>query len=372
MSTNLTIPDYLKESENDVHKRILDNAPNAISAVEGDLFWDSTRPVSVELARTKNIAMLNTLKSRFVQTASDGDLDLTGEEDGIYRKPSTYALQLIQFTGSVGTIIPKGRTVATVGTDENTSIEFEIQKEVVIDATGVITVEAKCLALGIIGNVAIGNITVLVKSIYGIQKVTNIEIVEKGVEIESDDDYRYRIILKAQTPATSGNVYHYMNWALEVPGVGAVKVKPLWDKSNGMNGNGTVKVVIADSDRHAVAEGLIIKTFDYIEAVRPIGATVTVISAIEKALITTANITLAAGFTIGQIQTEFNELLTEYLKSIAFKATYISINKIGNILFDTSGVIDYSDLNVNGATGNIPLVDEEIAICGSIKLGVIS
>jgi len=163
-----------------------------------------------------------------------------------------------------------------------------------------------------------------------------------------------------------------MNWALEVTGVGAVKVKPLWDKNNGLNGNGSVKVVIADSERHAVTSRLITNTFNHIEEVRPIGATVTVISSIEKAINITANIKLADGFTIQQVQANFIELLTEYLKSIAFNATYVSINRLGNLFFDTIGVLYYSDFKINGAVGNIALTDEEIAVCGTTELGVVA
>lgn len=372
MSTNLTIPDYLKETDNDVHKRMIDNAPENISTVEGDLFWDNTRPVAKEMARVKNISMLSLLRSRFAQTAIGDDLDLVGEEDGILRKQEDFAIQLIKFTGISGTPISKGSIITTVGTEDQVSIEFETQEEIKIDTTGVTTVKATCLIAGIIGNVAIGNISVLAKSINGVQAVSNIEIVQKGVEKESDDDYRYRILLKARTPATSGNVYHYMNWALEVTGVGAVKVKPLWDKNNGLNGNGSVKVVIADSERHSVTSGLITNTFNHIEEVRPIGATVTVVSAAEKAINITANIKLADGFTIQQVQATFIELLTEYLKSIAFNATYVSINRLGNLFFDTIGVLDYSDFKINGAVGNIVLTDEEIAVSGTTELGVVA
>ena len=369
--TDILIPSYLKETQDDIHVRILTEAPAEISKVEGDLYWDATRPAAAELARTKNIAMLNVLRSRFTQTAIKEDLDLIGEEDGLSRKPATYAIQLIEFTGVVGTIIPQGRILATVGTTENESIEFETQNQVVIDATGVITVEAQCITVGIIGNVAIGNITVLSHSINGVQKVTNTAISKKGVDIESDEDYRYRILLNARTPATSGNVYHYMNWALAVAGVGAVKVFPLWDINNGLNGNGSVKIVIADTDRHAVTSKLITDTFTYIETVRPIGATVTVVSAVEKTINITANIKLATGFTLAQIETEFTELATEYLRSVAFNASYISINKLGNLLFDVSGVIDYSDFKINGLLTNISLLDEEIAVIGTVTLGVV-
>jgi hypothetical protein len=80
---------------------------------------------------------------------------------------------------------------------------------------------------------------------------------------------------------------------------------------------------------------------------------------------------VATGFTIAQIQTEFTQLFTKYLESVAFNITYISINRIGNLLFDTSGVVDYADLKINGVSSNVPLEDEEIAVCGTAELGVI-
>ena len=186
--------------------------------------------------------------------------------------------------------------------------------------------------------------------------------------IESDDDFRDRIIQKAQTPATSGNKYHYLNWALEVTGVGSAKVFPETNL-NSEHQNGCVKIVIVDSNKHGATEELIEETYKHIEECRPIGATIFVVSAKEKAINVTANISIISGLILGNVQTEFKTLLTEYLESVAFSATYISIAKIGNILLNTTGIIDYKNLEVNGLTSNITLGNEEIAVFGGCELG---
>ncbi|NFI95066.1 baseplate J/gp47 family protein [Clostridium botulinum] len=358
----IDIPDFLKESVDDIHKRMINNAPANINNIEGDLFWDNTRPCAEEIARIKNISLVNLLKSRFPQTAIDKDLDLCGEEEGVPRKDADYAIQKIKIVGNPGTNIYKDRIVCTPATEERKSIEFLILEDVNIQGNGEITVNAKCTKPGSIGNVSIGEINILAKSISGVTSISNIEIVKYGVNIEDDNSYRERILQKARTPATSGNKYHYLNWAMEVTGVGAAKI---------FSGAGVVKVVIVDSNKHAATKQLIEDVYEHIDEVRPILAgSLTVVSAAEKKLNITAKVKTLQGLNLGEIQQEFIELLKEYLKSISFKTEYISIAKIGNLLLNVYGVLDYADLKIDNLASNISLKDEEIAVLGNVELGV--
>lgn len=74
-------------------------------------------------------------------------------------------------------------------------------------------------------------------------KLRIIKLLQPVIDQETDDELRARYYIKIQTPATSGNAYHYRLWSKEVSGVGDAKVYPLW------NGNGTVKVLIIDSNK---------------------------------------------------------------------------------------------------------------------------
>lgn len=368
MATSIILPNYMTITADELHKDILTAAPDNINTIEGDIFWDATKPMAEESAKIRNIGFKKLLYSRFPQTATEDDLTLIGEENDVTRKEADYAIQKIKFIGVEGTQISAGRLASTEATENIKSIEFMISETVVIPSSSEITVNATCTAAGTIGNVALGNIKILSKSLNGITRLENIEIVKLGVDIEDDESYRQRILEKIQKPITSGNKYEYEKWAKEVTGVGAAKC---------ISSPGNVKVVIVDSNKHGASSELIQDVYDYIDSVRPLLAgTLTIVSAVEKAINVTSNVILAQGYNLGAAQQEFSDLVEEYLKSIPFKSTsedainYISIAKIGNILLNTTGVLDYSELKINNGTSNISLADEEIAVLGNVTLGI--
>lgn len=162
--------------------------------------------------------------------------------------------------------------------------------------------------------------------------------------------------------ATSGNANHYKLWSLEVAGVGDVKVFPLW------NGAGTVKVVIIDSNKQPASSEIVNAVTTYIEENRPIGANVTVQSASALNINITATIVRDSNYTTEQVLTNVSTKITSYLKSIAFKQSYVSYAQIGSLILDSEGVLDYSNLTVNGGTSNITIGDEQVAILGQVVL----
>ena len=75
-------------------------------------------------------------------------------------------------------------------------------------------------------------------------------------------------------------------------------------------------------------------------------------------------------------QTEIEDSIREYLKSVAFTkderlAGYVSYGKIGNAINDAKGVIDYSDLLVNGGQNNIVVPEKSVAILGTVTINAI-
>jgi uncharacterized phage protein gp47/JayE len=366
MSIPITIPEYLKESANDIHERILDKAPSNISVVEGDMFWNSTRPSAEEIARVKNIEMQNVIKTGFIQSTYGEYLDLLGDHYGLTRKSAIKAIHNIQFTGIIGTTISQDKIVATPATDGNESIEFKLLESKTIDETGIAIVQAKCLTDGTIGNMRNGNITVLETSINGIKEVTNIALVLEGVDTESDDDFRNRIFIKIRTPSTSGNKYDYLNWALSVDGVGKALIKPLW------NGNGSVKVVITDYNGRTPTESLMTTVHDLIEEKRPIGATVTVSGIQETNINIVADLILEIGYSDVDINAAIETKLKEYFAYINLAVNTLRYHRIINIILDVSGVTDYNDITINGVRENLILGDENIPILESVVVNSVT
>lgn len=349
---------YFTISENEILNGMLDRVNDALDKrVGSSLIYNAIAPATQEIARLRSD--MDRYLSYGVVTTPDVPediLDSAVETDGIYRKQATAAVKL-------GTFKDIDNTFMDIPLNSRFSIDKIVYKAIEKIDTGKYKME--CEVAGIQGNYPSG-------AILPVEYVENLgvaqlsDILDEGTDKETNQDLFDRWIIKIQTPSTSGNKYHYLNWALEVNGVGGAKVFPLW------NGNGTVKVVIADVNKKSASEALVQDTYEHIEEVRPIGCTLTVVSAVEKQINIKAKVTLAKGISIGQVKNEFLEDVENYLKTVAFKATYISIAKLGSMLLDVSGVLDYEEITLNDNTGNLQLADEEIAVVGSIDLEVVS
>ena len=70
-------------------------------------------------------------------------------------------------------------------------------------------------------------IIVVMESNSNITSITNEEQTLGRTDIELDDNLRSRTLDYVRTPGTSGNVQNYKQWALSIPRVTAVHVKPL-------------------------------------------------------------------------------------------------------------------------------------------------
>jgi uncharacterized phage protein gp47/JayE len=152
-----------------------------------------------------------------------------------------------------------------------------------------------------------------------------------------------------------------MEWALEVEGVGNCRVVPLW------SGNGTVKVIIANANKEGADATLIANTLEHIEELRPVGATVTVVSCVELPINITATFSIDVdNYTIAEVIANIETNIKEYLETLAFKVDYVSYAKVASITLNSLGVNDYTNLKINGGTINIPVDIDEVAILGGV------
>ncbi len=364
MPYELPIPDYLNEDEETIHQRMLEKAPPGVDTSEGSFFWDTTRPGAIEKAQLVQLQLQSLLQLFFVQTSYGEYLDYLGQARGVTRLPATSATGNVKFVGQPGILIKAGTQVTTQSSTNAPAITFKTTEEGVINAEGEVVVRAECTEPGTAGNVPAGVIVLMAEPIEGITAVTNPDPFTGGTDVEDDDSFRERILDAWRLPVTSGNRYHYKFWAKEVPGVGDVKVFPLWD------GPGTVKVVIVDGNKRAASPELLDAVTAHIEDERPIGAEVTVASVAEEQINIAADVTLAGGYAIVQVQQLYEEAVTNFFKEIALVETYVSYAQLGKILLETPGVGDYSNLLVNGAVNNTLLGEEEVPVLGTVTLEV--
>lgn len=345
----------------ELRNSMLENISDEYDKSEGSFFYDVINVLALELEEAYN-EQNEILDQGFAETADGEYLDRKVSQQGIYRREATKSTTTVTIQGSEGAAIEEGILVAS------DVVSFVVKESKAIDVSGEVSVLVECEEEGTIGNVPAGAIKYFPVTISGLTSVSNPLAVTNGYDGETDEELRDRYYEKVKAPATSGNKYHYQNWAMEVTGVGDVRVIPLWD------GNGTVKVVVIDSNKTGADQELVDTVHSYIEENRPIGAAVTTISATEVPIDIEVSLTIDTdNYTMEQVQLNIEENITEYLKEIAFVESYVSHAKLGSIILQSQGVVDYVGLTVNEKTSsdsdpNIKIEDEEVAVLGVITI----
>src|SRR5665648_176430 len=345
------------ETSATISNRMLGNIPTDIDKSEGSFYYDAIGPVAIEL-ELKDTQIGATLDQGFVTTAEGEYLDRKVAEQGVTRKPSTNTTGVVTITGQLGTVVKAGTKVAS-----GTITYTVISPDEAIDVTTMLDVTVECDVYGSTGNVPAGSIKYFSVAIMGLSAVVNTLALTNGYDGEPDDELRQRYFEKVRTPPTSGNKYHYLNWAKEVTGVGNSSVFPLWA------GNGTVKVMLIDSNGQPASTQLVTDVANHIEGERPIGATVTVVSATGKTIDITVQLTISTDYTQEQALANIQASVIAYLKEIAFTENYVvSYAWIGSLILSSAGVLDHTSLTVNAGTANISVADTEVAILGTVTL----
>ncbi|SDD75651.1 Uncharacterized phage protein gp47/JayE [Paenibacillus sp. UNCCL117] len=344
---------YEQQTYEALLRRMLDRVPADIDKREGSVIFDALAPASAELAQAY-ADLEGALRLGFAGTSSGEWLERRTEEMGVYRRAATKAVRSAAFNVEVSA----GSRFYAGG------LYFRA-----LEAGQTVRLEAE--TAGSAGNMPFGALQP-VELIPGLTSAVLGAVLIPGEDEESDASLLQRYRQQTMRPATSGNKSHYVQWAGEVPGVGASKVFPLWA------GPGTVKVVIVDAEYAPASAALVEEVQRHIdpepsgtgEGKAPIGARVKVVSAAAKPIGVAATVVLAQGYTVQQVTTAFAAAMTAYLKEIAFAVTYVSIARVGMLLLDIPGVLDYSALKLNGASGNVAVAAEEIPVLGTVGLGV--
>lgn len=332
---------YEAREQDEILTELQQNVGNDASSYEGTFTYDVLAANSIEFAK-QEVEREQAYKAMFARTSWGEYLEMRAEEHGIFRRQAVKAKGTVTVSGN-GTV-PQGSVFQTF-----TGIAFYTTKAASITQSGDIPVE--CSTAGTIGNVNAGTITVIPMSIPGISSVMNADATYDGFDEEDDATLYNRLIFKVRQPATSGNVNDYIEWATSIAGVGHVTVVPLW------NGNGTVKVIIADSSGSPASSNLLTQVSTTIETKRPIGATVSVVAPAILELHIALTPTKGKG-NADAIKT----LLNNYFTSRNFSGGKVSYAVVGKMIIDdeSTNVTDYDSLTINGDVKNISLTDEQI------------
>lgn len=323
------------------------------SKTPGSLAMDNLAAVAVEIDRMREDE-IEVMPNRFFPTLASGeDLTLAAANFGVNRREATYASVVLTITGEEGAEVSLG-TCAQAG-----DIIFAAIEEATFNAAGTKDVEFEAVDAGASGNVAAGTINTFVSVYAGLTAVTNKAAAEGGADEEDDEALLERVRIKWATPSTGGNLGDYQRWAIDVAGVADVKA------FNPSAGN--VKVYIVGVGNTQASEELVQEVADNIEANRPVGANVTVLSGEPVTINLTVNVKLQTGYAASSVKALIEEAMQDWLETLTFNTNSVNYVKAATLLF-VDGVSEVVSYEINGGTSSIALGDTQFPVLGTVTV----
>lgn len=323
-----TYDEILQRMKNE-YKRITGNIPSEESDIGIRM-----RVLAGEIYKlTVNTAWLK--NQMFVQTATGEYLDMFAQTRGINRRLPTKAVGAVTFAvdnpAKVDIVIPKGTVVAT---KEITPVCF-VTDEVctILQNTTQISVQITAYDGGTAGNVAGETINLMITPIAGVDSVNNSQQTYGGIDGESDEVLRRRIMNSYKNVINPANAQFYINTAMQVDGVYSAGIIPC------NRGVGTVDLFISGQGT-TVDSQLVSQVQTIIDKCKSINVDIKVLPAEELKIDIVFDLLIADGYEFDNVKKECVAKVSSYLNSLGVgKCVYLS--DIGDILYHIDGVSYY-------------------------------
>lgn len=353
---------YEDQTYEEILDRSLERVATDVDKREGSLVMNAIAPVSAEHA---NIYILldSIIQNGYADTAIREYLVLRAKERGIIPYSATKAV----LKGKFNMEIP-------IGSRFNLN---ELNYEAIAfieNAEGSFYYQMECETGGTEGNKYFGALS-SIEYIDGNLEGDLIELLIPAEDEEDTEALRARYLASFGSTAFGGNKQDYIEKVNAMNGVGGTVVIPVW------NGGGTVKLIIIDSDYNVASSTLVATVQEAIDpapqgtgtGIAPIGHTVTVVSAVEKAIEITCRITFNEGYTWSQIENKAQEAIEAYLlemrKAWERGGLVVRVSQIENRLLNLEGVLDVADTTINGVDDNLTLEQDELPVFGGVING---
>jgi len=156
-------------------------------------------------------------KQNLALTATGEDLDRIGNDNSTARKPSQTAILTATLPATTGVIIP-----ATIDFISDANGLRYRPVAPVTSVASVATLSLKCVASGSQGNLDIGDTFEIASQISGAQTTATVTVIDTlGVDVESDTDYRPRVLFAQRAVTGGANATDHKIWSEAVTGVKA-------------------------------------------------------------------------------------------------------------------------------------------------------
>lgn len=383
------VPVFL-QSANEIKEFLLSNIPDTWRKEVGDFPYDMILPDVAQVMQLE-ITADRILQNAFPQYCEDERMTEHMEIRGLTRIEATANKRLLSIVADPGVRIPKDYTFTSVVVDEEGNpIEFTADHETIFLNEEAVDVRVTCKITGSEGNLASGSEFILQPPIAGVASIVDKGSVVMAAERESLDEAWTRLKDKAENPDTGGNVHDYERWVVndfyeeyDVK-IGKVLVDMCWDKDNGYDGRGTVRIVVVDDTYGPLDKSVVADIKEYLDpkdlegygyGKAPGGAVVTVITGTPYYIDVAATVTYEKNVDRNVILQTFTEKVKAYIQSRVFlrdedtkELSPIAYKKIAGILGTMEGVANYEDLTVNGGTTDIEIAPYQIPTLQKVAL----
>lgn len=387
----------------EILQSMLNTVPSEYDKREGSVIYDADAPAAAELA--KMAIELNWISDQsFADTANREYLIRRAAERNITPREATPAVVAGAFTPTA-LEIPIGSRFTCDG------IAYTVTEKITDGGY-----QLTCETAGLVGNKYTGML-IPITYIQGLQSASITTILIQGEDEESTESLRKRYFDSFRSLAFGGNRQDYTEKVTAIGGVGAVKVIRAWNQNidpesmipteavttwyNGLSVTGEVKEWIdrvygAASQQLLTVGGvvrLIILASNYSKAtptlvnyvqeqidpspqgegygIAPIGHVVLVSTVDEVTVNVSATFEFASGVTFEDIKSRIVAVVEAYLYELRSlwvdNIPVVRITQLTARMLTVDGVLDVTNVRINGSAQNLTLTEEQIPILGEVS-----
>lgn len=342
--------------------RMLDRIDDSFDKRPSSPIYVALAPAALEIANI--YAELEDMwNEAFADTASRENLIKIARTRGITPNPATNAVVL-------GTAVPDTVDIAQGTVFTSPEMDYVVTEKKQGGEYILMAQEA-----GEAGNRYKGEV-IPAEYIEELESMTVTDIVTYGVDEECTEALRERYMDSFEANEFGGNRNEYKNKTLKIPGVGAVKVFPVWD------GPGTVKIVLQNKEFEAASQELI-QTVQNIfdpnmdgmgDGIAPIGHVVTVDTVEKIEFDVSTSITYDSGYDWETCSAHIVQVLENYFLSLrkewsSKEGIVVRISSINTELLSVQGIIDVRGTTLNSQNENVILEICQVPMLGGVSDG---
>lgn len=370
--------DYTQNTHQVLLQRMLAMVPSTFDKRD-------TQPISTALSPAAYVAeglyidLGYVQRQAYIMSATGDSLDKLAPLGGISRYAASAAVRL----GLFNIAVPIGSRFSTINGENSIDLTATAAAGM---SGGQYAYQLTADTPGSIGNDYTGPI-LPITAIPGLTSAQIIDILVPGDDTETDTELRARLILALTDRPFGGNIASYRTEIMEMDGVGAVQIYPVWD------GGGTVKCSILGADYLPASPTLVEQVQNAIDpppnqglglGLAPIGAKVTITAPSEAEISVSATLTMQSGYNVGQVQSAVESALEAYLLTVRQSwadnisstgvayAANIYLARVTAAIIGVTGIVNATNVAINGAAADISLPQtgeaQSVPVLGSVTL----